>query len=1009
LVDEEAGLTPLDSSILESLREGKMRFIELKDRLNKTRPEDRITNDKLNDRLKSLMSYGYIRRHDEGHQKVWYELLDPRGGSADRKGPSNQQESTGQAMGPLLRRINIDAVIKESQKHIRETIDSFSRQNLFLEALYVERSNLTKAFQEFLAGPQVIFALVGETGLGKTSFLCKVSGEMQNDIVVFLQGGSLTDDPLSNQIMDRVAPSYSMDDLLESLASDKRRLVIIFDALNDYGPGRPERQRNLINEFNHLLYHSNGAKLKIIITSRPYSWRLVSDKLPRDKCYTTRQGLQYQLSRLEDAELEEAYNLYRGRNNLKTEFGKVSETTKRNMRTPGLLRMISEAYHDGQIPAIAPAEKVFDLYYTKVILRQDDIGTYPEDASRIDSFVKTLVEKMLSQRRGYMDAEEMNEVYFNARFRDSAKTILDGLLDSGFLKSGVGQFGKGYKFSYDWVFENLLAERIMKENTSYLPKTLLEYAKDARKFQYLYGALKSVLVRISEPGDYVKFAKSAVDNSDAQRIIIESILSLSDYFPEKAGAILCKLANENDDLCKEIAARSLAEMDDPNIEVQLKLIQTASERVFDVVLESVILSWYKSNAPYPPVLGALVRLIIDKFDARKPFEAALEISLRTITVTFMDPEKLTAFRQIWMDCFDQLMRNPKTFKNRIKKFVISAALTRVDPFIEGMGFQPNDPRLVPKSAGRKKVDQMLYLLKYLDEKSVLEGEDYEVASELAVSQESGPMVSLLVMSIISFNLAKHYSRDPEFVRRMLDSDDPNVRSATLACTLIFGRTRPDISRVTITDSLAEEIRRNPILYRGVLFDIFLQAQRDQDGRIPLAENLLKDYVASGMMSDFYYAVEELSKVGVLDPRAAALTLRAYANSGDHEIRRKVIAAVQRVRIKDPDILEKYFEDAPEEFKVEVRHMNNRLGMREFSIVEAYSFCGLFVPVFREYMIKITRKIADVDNTQELKKIFTNDVMDMLMDERLFTELLQAVSNKNRWFFWEPTLHSTRPK
>lgn len=996
----------LDTRILESLKEGRLRFSELRDILNRALADSKITNDKLNDRLKSLASYGYIRKIEEGHQKVWYELVN---GVNRQKGSDYGRHSQSGSMqaNRLLQRVDINNVLAQSHKHISETIDSFSRQNLFLEDLYVERSDLTKGFQEFLSGPQVVFALVGETGLGKTSFLCKVASQMDEDIVVFLQGSSLTDDPLTKQIMDRLAPSYSIDDLLESLATEKNRLVVIFDALNDYGPGRPERQRNLISEFNHLLYHSNGAKLKIIITSRPYSWRLVSDKLPRDKCYTTRNGLQFHLSRLEDEELVEAYRLYQERNDLKTEFAKISESTRRNMSTPGLLRMISEAYRGNQIPSIAPAEKVFDLYYRKVILRQDDVGTYPEDASRIDAFVKALVDRMLSQRRGYLDAEEMNEIYVSERFRESAKAILDDLLDSGFIKSGVGHFGTGYKFSYDWVFENLLANRIMKESTSNLPRALLEYAKDARKFQYLYGALKSVLVRVSEPGDFVKFAKDAANNSDAQRIIIEALLSLSDYLPEKANAILASLASEHDDICKEIAARSLAEIDRPNIDVQLKLIQTSSERVVDTVLESIILSWRRSDEPYPPVLKSLIRIIIDKFDVRKPFEAALELSLRTITMTFMDPNKLTAFRQIWMECFDNLMRNPKTFKNRIKKMIISAALTRVDPFIEGLGFRADDSKLVPKSAGKKKIDQVLHLLKYLDDRSMLEGEDYKLASELAVDHSAGPVVSLLVMSIISYNLAKHYNNNPEFIRSMLTSDNQSVRSATLASIMIFGRGSQEISRIAVTNDLAEEIKKNPLLYRGLLFDIFLQAPRDQDGSIPMAENLLKDFVARDMKPDFFFAVEELSKVGILDPKGAALTLNPYVDSGDQEIKRKAISAAQRIRIKDPDILEKYFEEAPEDFKAEVRHMNSRLGMREFSIIEAFSFCGLYVPVFREYMINITRKIMDADNIQELKKIFTHDVLDMLMDERLFTELLQAVSSKNRWFYWEPTLYHVR--
>lgn len=1005
MVDKEHELEPLEKEILECLKEGRLRFSELRDKLNRTRPESKVTNDKLNDRLKSLASYRYIKKIEEGHQKVSYELALHDTAESDLDGMSGlkSKAASSQTMSPLLQRLDINSILEASHRHVKETVDSFSRENLFLQDLYVERTELGSAFQEFLSSPQVVFAVVGETGLGKTSFLCNIASKMKDDVVVFLQGSSLTDDALSKQIMDRLAPSYSIDDLLESAAAENRRAVIIFDALNDYGPGRPERQRNLISEFNYLLYNSRGAKLKIIVTSRPYSWRLVADKLPRDKCYTTKYGLQYQLARLEDKELEDAYALYKKKNGIKTNFDQISQNTKRNMRTPGLLRMVAETYHDSQIPPIAPSEKVFDLYYRKIILRQDDIGTYPEESGRTDAFVKALVNAMLEKRRGYLNREEIDKIVVGDVFREHGVVILNTLLDSGLVRSGVGPFAKGYKFSYDWVFENLLAERIIDESSqSSLSKLLSTYAKDARRFQYLYGALRSTLVRVSGPKDFVKYARESVNNSDTQRIVVEAILSLSDYYPEQAGAILTKLAQE-DDLCKEIAARCLGEMDSPPTEVQLKLLLSASDKVFDAVVESVMLSWRKSSDPYPPVLNQLIRLVINKFDVRRPLEAALEVSLRSITQTFMDPTKLTALRVLWMECLDNLVQNPKNLKNKIKKAMIPAAMSRVDPFIEGLGFQADDSKLVLKSAGSQKIDKLLYLLKYLDEESLLDGDDYRAACELALDLKVSPIINLIVSSIISYNLAKHYIRHPEFVKDKLNSDNTDIRSATLANLWTLARGRPELGQIMITSDLENELARNPVLYRPQLFDIFLQAPRDQDGKAALIENLLNACIAEGKVEDFYHAVEELSKVGILDPRSACLALQPYVNSSDEEIRRRVISAVQRIRIKDPDILEKYFEDAPEDFKAEVRHMNNRLGMREFSIIEAYSFCGLYVPVFREYMALTVKSIIEADNPKELKKLFVDKTLEMLMDERLFNELLQAVSNKNRWFYWQPTL------
>jgi hypothetical protein len=417
------------------------------------------------------------------------------------------------------------------------------------------------------------------------------------------------------------------------------------------------------------------------------------------------------------------------------------------------------------------------------------------------------------------------------------------------------------------------------------------------------------------------------------------------------------------------------------------------------------MAWEKTDEPYPPVINTLTRMITEHLDIRRPTESALALSIRTMSVTFMNPAKLVLLRRTWMDCYRSIFDNPNaSLKNKFKRIVVKAAANRFDPLMESLGIPPDDKRFLMKSSGEEKTRLMMELLgRYFKQDNDFSEDDYLTACQIMSSSSSRQIMFWLSFMMAGYLTYRAFVKDPEILQRMLAKSGDDVRPAMISTILTFARGNREASKLLVTDSIVQEVLERPDLFHLSMFDILMQSARDRDGNIPLAIELIRKCQAKGSIDELVSIVDTLSRVGVYDPRGASQALMPLVDHQNTEIKQAVIAAVQRIRIREPDVLEKYFDGAPPDFQSEVRLMKTKLGIRTITVKDGYAFATLFMPDFRKWVAHSVEKLAAVDDLKELKKILVKETINFLLDDNYFSNTMRILSENKREWEWRPMI------
>jgi len=152
-----------------------------------------------------------------------------------------------------------------------------------------------------------------------------------------------------------------------------RQLIILIDAVNEYGEPK-EFLEELIRFIKDLPY----PWIKVMMSIRTFAWESLKDKyiFESDTFYHSRdvsgKPIPFvSLHSFNDGELELAYGQYKEWFNIESEFQELSDSTKRLLRNPLLLRFASEAYEGRVFPSRLFTAQIFAQYRKERINRDD--------------------------------------------------------------------------------------------------------------------------------------------------------------------------------------------------------------------------------------------------------------------------------------------------------------------------------------------------------------------------------------------------------------------------------------------------------------------------------------------------------------------------------------------------------------------------------------------------------------------------------------------------------------
>lgn len=406
-----------------------------------------------------------------------------------------------------------------------------SSRSKYDRQLYLQRSEVKDAFEEFLYSNKRVFLILGKSGVGKSNFILSLSDEFeaQDTICLLYYDGaklqstqSLMDVIWHDLELTQTTHEFGSRNFLDEVAQlpdiDHCKMILLVDAINEN-----EDSRALLQQIDDLAQNNEYPWFKIVISSRPEAWRAMKRgvKLTEHLYYkrsndlgieitpfsTDTQQVGVSMKRFSRDELAIVYEKYRQAFNLNTCFTELSYTIRQILNDPLTLRIVAETYHDGSIPLFKPG-KIYQDYINRLIsdgrLSRADIRLLEHDLmplmlSENGDFSKAITAEQVSS-----EATENGRPLFDLIFNDdllpnqrrvnqSFINLVDGeilvLRESSPLEYEIG-------FKFERFYDYFAGKRLHVVSEKKLNR--LAFFKDAinQTFNkpFLWGAVKTALL-----------------------------------------------------------------------------------------------------------------------------------------------------------------------------------------------------------------------------------------------------------------------------------------------------------------------------------------------------------------------------------------------------------------------------------------------------------------------------------------------------------------------------------
>ncbi len=363
----------------------------------------------------------------------------------------------------------------------------------YQKQFYLKRISLLQKFSEFLESNQTAFVLTGKSGVGKSNFvisLMDIYGDDSRYAFLMYDAGRIGSERVLELIYSDLSTEIGMSkadagDIFKRLDEkgqmSNNKMLLVFDALNESGDGK-----RLMQQIDHLISRNHYPWLKIVLTSRPYAWKILSSGayFARDQYFTEQNlgvsdnilaenvGVGMVLQEFDRVELPEAFEHYRNRYSLKNTFTDLLPKTQDLLRDPLLLNLLAETYQGQEIPKHLDEFNIFPNYISALLhsarLQEKDLVLLKEDIVPL-----MVVNTTLRNRIGYMtllnarttsgqslwemvrnedplsNGESVNNCF--QRLKDTGILIEEGVLDTYFVR-----------FKYERLYNFFIGEKIKK-------------------------------------------------------------------------------------------------------------------------------------------------------------------------------------------------------------------------------------------------------------------------------------------------------------------------------------------------------------------------------------------------------------------------------------------------------------------------------------------------------------------------------------------------------------------
>lgn len=279
------------------------------------------------------------------------------------------------------------------QKQVAQTMEDIKGSpqdaKMYIPDVYVPRQNVEEKFNDWLASDMPCFAVVAESGLGKTNFMCATAEKLVAEhFVLFYPAIRLIEDleaAVRNDFVWEFRRERGFAHIVERFTTiareHNRKFVIFIDGLDEF----IGNHQQLKNELLDLVHRLRGTPIRLCLSCKSFDWgnfvidngrsfnRLATSIYPLRQIEATNQprsiyspdphNIGIWLQEYTDDELEATFSKYKEVFLLK---GDLQGTTRSECRMPLILRLLADVWRgrNREIPSEISQREVFDWYWT---------------------------------------------------------------------------------------------------------------------------------------------------------------------------------------------------------------------------------------------------------------------------------------------------------------------------------------------------------------------------------------------------------------------------------------------------------------------------------------------------------------------------------------------------------------------------------------------------------------------------------------------------------------------
>jgi hypothetical protein len=470
----------------------------------------------------------------------------------------------------------------------------------FPEKLYVTREAADEQFARFRESATPALLVVGNSGTGKSSLLCRWTLDLlgAGDAVLLYDCGALAEPDVEEEIARDfgIPREQLLDELGPAAAQAGKKIWFVFDSVGDYRGA--ESAPVLLRGINKLVERVHAEQVRVIASCNSGMWGRFEFR-PGPRWFQSGDDAFLRLDNFTDSERNEAYRRYREAFQLHAPIEQLDPAVQEQLREPILLRMAAEAYRDVREPIRRGSlgVRVFHKFL------EDRVTTPAAEA-----LVADLAGTMRQEKKSALSLTDLRK-YPDIRAQivsEDPRSTYARLLDCGVLQQlRDPRSGTVVRFSHTRIASYAVAKSLLGSGS--IVDTTRSVVADANEFPLAWQTAKTLLLLSRDEAALTALASSHA--AEERELASEALVELHADDARAACALLQKLLDQPAEEGRRTALKAAYKIGPAARDFFMRAAIDGDDSLRESVKNTLYLIWRQESAAGRRALADTVYLI----------------------------------------------------------------------------------------------------------------------------------------------------------------------------------------------------------------------------------------------------------------------------------------------------------------------------------------------------------------------------------------------------------------